>query len=372
MLMPFGFDEAFSIGSSLFDAALGHYESVRDQHFQSDEAKAQRAWQQQENQRNRDWQEQMYLQYNTPSAMKQQFKDAGYNPYLMMSQNQMGNGMSASPSSGSGVAAHGGSLPPGSRLAENYLASIGVQANAANQQAKTVQQEWETYQFIRQHVGSDAAKKYLDSHPEMVRSNSPDNDPWMRAYRRSEVKENIANESAQWEYNLRQLYGVKQAELEMRFINQKTDDLLSQISLRSANEKEVEKNIKLILEKIKTEKSVQSRNYSEGSLASAKAKTEDESRMHVVNMLLSRSNILDRLDQSDLANFESQDALRAWLRSPDGRAKIRDAARAAGVVNSDLMVKALFMLLGDFNLGLGVGAGLSSGESSIYSTKVPY
>ena len=260
--MAFGFDEAFSIGSSLFDAALGHYESVRDQHFQSDEAKAQRAWQQAENQRNRDWQEQMYTQYNTPSAMKQQYKDAGYNPYLMMSQNQMGNGMSASPPSGSGVAAHGGSLPPGSRLAENYLSSIGVQANAANQQAKTVQQEWETYQFIRQHVGSDAAKKYLDSHPEMLQSNSPDNDPWMRAYRRSEFKENLENQQSEWEYNLRQLYGVKQAELEMNFLNEKTNDLLSQISLRNKNEQEIEKTIKLILEKIKTEKSVQSRNYS--------------------------------------------------------------------------------------------------------------
>lgn len=332
---------------SIPDAIFGHYENNRNQHFQADEAQKQRTWQTLENNKNRQWQEEMYNQYNSPSAMKRQYQEANYNPYLMMAQGNQGNGMSASPPVGSGAHAAGGSSLPGSSFGSNAMQMIGVNAQAANQQARTVQQEWETYQYIRQHVGSDAAKKYLDSHPEMLQSNSPDNDPWMRAYKRSEFRENLENASNEWEYNLKQLYGIKTAELEMRFLDEKTNDLLSQISLRNKNEQEIEKTIKLILERIKTEKSVQSRNYSEGALFSAKKKTEDDSRKHVIDILLHRSHIFDRLDQSDLAHFESESALRAWLRTPEGKGKIRDAAMLQGDINSEFFLKALFMLLGN-------------------------
>ena len=95
----------------LLTAGANHYENVRNQHFQSDEAKVQREWLSNENQIARQWEEDMYNQYNSPSAMMQQYKEANLNPFLMANQQQVGQGMSATPASNGSPAHASGSLP---------------------------------------------------------------------------------------------------------------------------------------------------------------------------------------------------------------------------------------------------------------------
>lgn len=356
---------------SIPDAVFGHYENNRNQHFQADEAQKQRTWQTLENNKNRQWQEEMYNQYNSPSAMKRQYQEANYNPYLMMAQGNQGNGMSASPPVGSGAHAAGGSSLPGSSFGSNAMQMIGVNAQAANQQARTVQQEWETYQFIREHVGLDAAKKYLDAHPEMVQSNSPDNDPWMKKYNLSYARETNNYLSEQWEYNLRQQYGIKQADLELNFIKQKTNDLISQMDKRSWDIKEIKGALRLIDEKIRTEKSVQSRNYSEGSLFAARAKTEDESRQYVVRQLLLNTNILEHAENIDRAVFESKESLIGWLSSAEAKEAFARAARNHGLWDADA-VRSSFLEFLDHTSGNYFGGFSGSNQSGHRSGTTNY
>lgn len=56
----------------------------------------------------RDWQEEMYLKYNSPSALMSQYREAGLNPALMYGQNVAGN-MSANASAPSSVTPDSGS-----------------------------------------------------------------------------------------------------------------------------------------------------------------------------------------------------------------------------------------------------------------------
>lgn len=347
-------DAGASAITAIPQAIFGHYENNRNMHFQSDEAKAQRDWQSSENQKNRQWQEDMYNLYNSPSAMMRQYKEGHLNPFLMASQNNIGNGMSATPSSGSGASAAGSSPPALPSHSGTYLQSLGVNAEIANAHARTIQQKWETYQYIREHVGRDAAKRWLANNPDMMETDSPENDPWMKQYKRAEVRENIENDSREWEFSLRKLYGIKQAELEMNFVNEKTNDLVSQIDKRSWDIKEIRKTLKLIDEKIRTEKSVQSRNYSESGLASAKAATENQTRQYVVSQFLYRTGILNHASQMDNAIFESKESLRGWLSSREAKEAFAKAARNHGLWNADAVRSSLLEFLGSVNVGTNI------------------
>lgn len=89
-------------GVGLIGNAVG---SIFTNRAQKKMMREQMAFNRDEAQKQRDWNESMYTKYQSPAAMRRQYEDAGYNPYLSASGNQIG-------SIGSGSsAADAGSMP---------------------------------------------------------------------------------------------------------------------------------------------------------------------------------------------------------------------------------------------------------------------
>lgn len=113
-------DNAFGMIGSLGNGLLGGISQLltnrsnrkiaqETNEFNSNEARLNREFQAQQAQIARDWQEEQYLKYSSPSAMVQQYRDAGINPALMFGGSMQGStGSSPSPS---GSAASGSAIP---------------------------------------------------------------------------------------------------------------------------------------------------------------------------------------------------------------------------------------------------------------------
>lgn len=355
-------------------------ENELSRQFTREQDQASRYFTAQQNELSRDWQEKMWNlqnQYNTPSAMMQRYKDAGMNPFLsQMAQLGQGAGSAGTPAS-SATAPMSGSAPmsgaPSSipMVAPRFdlsLQDMGIASNIANQHANTQQQKWETYQYIREHVGRDAAKRFLDGNPDMFQSSDPDNDPWMKSYKRAEMRENLANDRASWELSLSKLYGVKQAEQAIYHVNKLCEDLDSQINKRKWDINQIRGLLKTYHEQIKTMKSQQSVNYSQANLNRALSETQDGIREYVVKQMLLNTNILD-LNYQDLATiFESKESLRGWLTSKEAKEAFAKAARNHGLWNADA-VRSSFLEFLDHASGVYFGSvsGSSSGSHSVGS-----
>lgn len=88
------------VGSSIYNKVTG--DSLTGAEREANAFSAEQA------QLERDWQEEMYLKYNSPSALMSQYREAGLNPALMYGQNVAGN-MSANASAPSSVTPDSGS-----------------------------------------------------------------------------------------------------------------------------------------------------------------------------------------------------------------------------------------------------------------------
>ena len=346
--------------------------------WQSGENRLNRDWQTLENSRSRDftqgenqvardWQEKMWNlqnEYNSPSAMMERYRDANLNPFI---SGQIGQGAGAA-----GTPASSATAPMGSPSMAGAPSSIpmqaprfgldfgdlgnalGVSANIANVNARTSQQKWETYAFIRNNVSRSAAKEFLNNNPDMLRVDDPENNPYMETYQRSKTREDLENSITWFKNYITSLYGVKTAEKELYKLDQEGQNLAQLILNNKATEKEIWASVAKINEQINTEKSIQSRNYSEADLASAKAQTENESRMYIIRQLLLNTNILDFVEQSDRAKFESEESLRGWLTSEDGRKTILDASRKSGIANGSWFYDILKTLANEVHVSGGV------------------
>lgn len=316
------------------------------------------------NQRSLDWQEKMWNlqnQYNSPSAMMQRYKEANLNPYLAQATgNSVGSApagsvgspsLSASPAgSPSGMGSVPSAIPMQSPRFD-FLDALGVSASVANQHAQTLKTKWQIYEDILDKGDRATAKRFLSANPDMMSDSDFENNKYMRSFRLAETRQVLENDNAQWELDLKRLYGVKQAELELNKLKNESDSLLSLITQRSVQNKEIETKIRHIIAQIKTEKTIQARNLSEADLASAKAQTENESRMYVIRQLLLNTNILDFDEQQARTVFQSQSALRGWLTSREGQNAIAESKRILGLRQSDALWSAVMQLLGSVSLG---------------------
>lgn len=91
-------------------------------------------WQSEESQKQRDWQRETYEKYQSPSAMRRQYEEAGFNPY-MATGNQIG-------SVGTGASASGAGGTPTQHVPDfsstgSTIASI-AQAIALSKEAETI------------------------------------------------------------------------------------------------------------------------------------------------------------------------------------------------------------------------------------------
>lgn len=341
-------------GTSLFNAIFGSANQSSAQSFNSEEAEKQRNWQSGENilnrdyvsqenklsrdwqsaesQRAREWEEQMYNLYNSPSAMMRQYKEANLNPYLGAS-GQTGQGMgiaapmSGAPSQSSPSMVSGSpAQSPGfyhPTLASDYAAVAGVSAQAANQNAQKVQQEWETYQYIYYHVGKNAAKEFLSSHPEMISSDNPDNSPYMKQYQVALVRQENENNIAEVQSWLLSRYGYQNAEKALSKADAEIDNLCASALQSRESARRVSSEILQNLASAGMMKK-------QGDYYVANTETANQIRKYLVSMFMSKSGILDHAYQMDTVYFENAELLSGWLTSKEGKQVRMDMERIYG------------------------------------------
>lgn len=327
-------------------------ENEKSRNFTAGENSLDRGMQNYWNQKSLDWQEKMWNlqnQYNTPSAMMERYKEAGLNPFLSMASGQsIGAGAGAAGSAGSPSVSAGGShstAPMGSvpgaipmQAPRFDIDALGVSANVANQNARTQQQKWETYQYIRQHVGSDAAKRYLDNNPDMFQSSDPDNDPWMRAYKRSETRENLENYVLDTKSWLLDRYGDQDHLKALQEADARIEDIVSKMNERDAN-------IALLTEQLNTELARQFQLRGSGSESYAKAETESQLRKYLLNKLVLETGLAGYSFMREKSSFDSESELRAWLNSSEGKNAIKEMEQNGLLTNPTLFWRYLYQFL---------------------------
>lgn len=146
-------------------------EAQKARQFSAQQAQAQMSFQARQSELARDWQEQMYNQYQSPSAMMRQYKDAGLNPALMFGNAGSGSIPSAStgPSgaSGSGVSASGSPLQASSSgLIDSLLSIVKLRSEIDNINADTAQKRSVTTSQDIQNYIADMTKEVSISQAE--------------------------------------------------------------------------------------------------------------------------------------------------------------------------------------------------------------
>lgn len=108
-LLGAGVGGLFNLGSTALGNASNRRIQREQNEFNADQARLNREFQAQQAQIARDWQEEQYNKYSSPSAMVNQYKEAGLNPALMYGAN-LQSGTGSSPSA-SGSTAGGSAIP---------------------------------------------------------------------------------------------------------------------------------------------------------------------------------------------------------------------------------------------------------------------
>lgn len=103
----------FGLGSNAAQMTYNAIEADKNRQFNAEQAQINRDWQEVQTQDARKWQEDFYNQYQSPSAMVEQYQSAGINPALMYSKGSTGAGSVPSASVPAGNAATGSAASVG-------------------------------------------------------------------------------------------------------------------------------------------------------------------------------------------------------------------------------------------------------------------
>lgn len=121
------------------------------------QAELNRNFQAQQAQLARDWQEDMYNQYSSPSAMVQQYKDAGLNPALMYGKGQsIGQGFSTSSPSGAQATLNN----PADNLLAKMQSITQLKETIANNKSMREVQSAQAGLFRSQMYGQDIENQF--------------------------------------------------------------------------------------------------------------------------------------------------------------------------------------------------------------------
>lgn len=140
-------------------------------HQQEAENERARMWQHGESDIARRWEEEMYNQYNSPSAMMRQYREAGLNPYLGAS-GQTGQGMgTAAPMQGPGASGispasfnqYQPDLSGLSAIGRDLVQATGVSSQIANQQSQTLKNKLEAIRYAYDNFGPETARGLIKS-----------------------------------------------------------------------------------------------------------------------------------------------------------------------------------------------------------------
>lgn len=361
-----------NFGSSLAGNAINNSFNSKEAQINRDWSANQNAinrqWQQRENQINRDWQsgesslsrqweEYMYNQYNSPSAMKRQYLEAGINPYLagsplvgsVPSAPMSGSPSSGSPSSLSGSAAS--ASPAGASFGFNPAAMASLGADIANTQAKTTSEFMRTAVDIYKNLGKDAYQKFVDTFAPILSNGSPEQSLFSR-----QAESQIRNLEIQ---NAVQDYGL---ELTKRFEPQ-----LREVAIKEANQRiaasvgQLEINRDMSRAEIKrlAAQCIESawnafKLRQEGTKASVEADQLSALRQYVVKVARAEARLRENdVVQSDALRLHG-DKLRDWMKSPEGQESMKQTYSIPLKRNSDEFMNMLDHMMSDwFNVSTG-------------------
>lgn len=286
-------------------------ENALNREWQAEQNSMNRYWQSKESDKARQWEEQMYNLYNSPSAMKRQYQEAGLNPYLQGSQ-AIGSPMSGSapmsgaPSSGSPAVS---ALPPMPDLGRNLIEALGVDASIGNQQANTDRQKWETASWIYDHFGKDAFDKFADQNDLY---GSPTYSQHSQMIAAQIFEKNVSTMRNQMEASFLQEWRPKEAQAHIDEINKSLDVMDQQIKKLKADEKLSYANAYKVGSEV-------ARNFAEAGYFKAMSGQISQILPFLVTQYQLAIGVQGMDYLSALAIFNSEEKIRDWLNTGFGK-----------------------------------------------------
>lgn len=322
-----------------------------------EEAARAREWQSGESRLAREWEEYMYNMYNSPSAMMQQYRAAGINPFLA-GKAEIGSPMSSSaPMSGAGPS---GSVVPAptqympdfsgiERAGSAFMQALGVKANIANQEAEAKQKLWDTADKVYYHFGADAFKDFAKQNNLFAPDNVSGSSLYGQYLVGQIMKENQESYLLQVEAGFKENYSKPQAEAytnvlmkQLAYMDQQIATLKSQEDLNYATGKRVGSEI--------------ARNMAEAMRAAAETGTINMLRQYLVSTACFQTGISAMQYMQYFSEYTGDELWRDWQQSEAGK-KTRFIMRQEDPRNNPVF---------GFVKGLSESLGVMPGQLSPY------
>lgn len=332
-------------------------ENALNRSWQTTENANSRAFTKRENQLGRDWEEKMWNlqnQYNSPSAMMARYREAGLNPFL---NTQVGQGAgAASPVSTPNTSSTAPIGSPGVQGAPSAIpmrapkfdlaGALGVSANIANQNANTLKTKWDVYNSILENGDRETAKRFLHANPDMMSDADPENSIYFKRWKRSDRHmelDNLVKDTQGW---LLARYGDQEHQKALAEADARIENIVSQMNERDAN-------IALLTEQLNTELEKQFNLHASGVESYANAETTNQLRKWVLNKLILETGIAGYTFNREKVSFDSEEELRAWLTSDEGKEAIKDMEKNGMLTNPSLFFRYLYQALDHLPLSGG-------------------
>lgn len=278
--------------------------------FNHYEAQLNRQWQERMYERQRLDQENFYKQYQRPEAIAAQLSKIGVNPASIFSSgHSIGGSAPSMPTPPSGSQASVGSLlNPYASYAQGLQNVTSQTTQLLGTLSDSKLKDAQTIHTLRMAYGQEFTNEMLEISASVAKWNIPQT-------AKAEI-DKLMSEAAVNNANSKLLDAKTATEKIMQIVRSNEAKLTSQqileLSIRVAHlDNLLGGQEQLQSEQVKTEKSIQSRNYAEGRLASANAKTVNDIRADVVRYHKSLANITDTRDfvSSNTAWNEVQQSL---------------------------------------------------------------
>lgn len=350
--MPLPALAAAALGSPVIGGIVNGISSIFTNKSNADINREQREWQAQQNdlqrkwqagensldrgqqnywnQKSLDWQEKMWNlqnQYNTPSAMMQRYKEANLNPYLAQAT---GNAVGSAPASSAGSPSISsspagspsgmGSVPSAIPMQSprfEVLDALGVSANVANQSANTLKTKWDIYNSILENGDRQTAKRFLGANPDMLSNADPENSIYYKRWKRQDRAFELENNIKDMQDHLLTRFGDQEHLKALQEADARIENIVSQMNERDAN-------IGLMTEQMKTELEKRFNLHASGVESYANAETINQMRQWLVNELVFKTGLAAYTYQREKATFDSEEELRNWFSSPEGKQAIKE------------------------------------------------
>lgn len=323
-----GWEALAEAGAHLINFGINNYERINQQHFASDEAKAQRSWASAEAQKSRDFQKFMY-DYDSPENRKKRLLEAGYNPWFS-DQNGQGVGIGASVPSGQSAGAPSlvnrdfgrgiGDTLLKSRQTDSDIALNSANVDKVNREAKESEMRGFS-EFVKAYkemysIDKKQAKEFADSY---LNDFSNEGSYFHQEMENKYVSQRLEISRNNLEYELRNKYGEKESLTKLEEIESIITRNFGELGLWSAQSDWYRQDINLMKQKVFELGSEIARNMAQAGLFTSEARTNDAIRNYVADSWRYKSGTEGMAFTEGQADFISRQFIRDWKMSEDSK-----------------------------------------------------